>query len=148
MMHGKRAGRANWLIVSGILGLVVAVVLVFFSGEAPETAGTRFMTALATGDVNTLVKMSHAEGIPEQELRDQWTFATQVAAPHYRFVYRVTSGVQADANTASVRMSVVRNAERPTSYEEKFELPLVKVNGQWKVDILSLDRRLYPALPR
>ncbi len=47
-----------------------------------------------------------------------------------------------------VRMMVIRNAERDGAYEEKFELPLVKKDGKWKVEVLGLDRRLYPGLPR
>lgn len=143
-----RAGRANWLVVGGLAGLVVVTVLFAFSGESPEVATVRFMNALAKGDVDTLTAMSYTAGESKDAMKKEWEYAVKVAGPYYQFSYSIVSSVSPDSNSATVRMKVYRNINRGSSFEEKFELPLVKRDGQWKVDIRSLDRRLYPQLPR
>lgn len=144
----KRLGRASWLTIAGLAGLVIIVVLFFMSGESSQAAASRFMNALGKGDVNTLASMSDIPGKSEDEIRKAWEHTTKVAGPHYIFTYKISSNLDANDQTSMVRMMVIRNAERDGAYEEKFELPLVKKDGKWKVEVLGLDRRLYPGLPR
>ena len=144
----KRAGRASWLMVAGIAGIVAILVLFFVAGESAESAAVRFMDALAKGDVKTLVAMSDSPDTEPAELEKQWEYTAKVAGPHYMFFYKINSSLNPTENTAMVRMMVSRNVNREGSYEEKFELPMIKRDGKWKVEVRGLDRRLYPNLPR
>lgn len=143
----KRAGRASWLSIAGIFGLLVIVVLFIMSGESSQAAATRFMNALGKGDITTLTAMSDMPGTSQEEIRDAWKRTTTIGK-HYIFTYKINSTLDANDQTSMVRMMVVRNADREGGYEEKFELPLVKKDGKWKVEVMGLDRRLYPGLPR
>lgn len=137
-------------MVAGLLGLLVIGVVVFLSGESSQAAATRFMNALGKGDVSTLVSMSDMPGKSPEEIKRDWEYTTKVAGPHYIFTYKITSNLDANEQStiSMVRMMVTRNVDRDDSYEEKFELPMVKKDGKWKVEVLGLDRRLYPGLPR
>ncbi len=144
----RRSGRASWLSIAGIVGLVVVVLMFALSGESSEAASVRFMNALSKGDVKTLTAMSDMPGLSEAEIEKQWEYTTKVAGPHYIFIYKITSSLSANDQTSMVRMMISRNVDRDGSYEEKFELPLVKKDGKWKVEVRALDRRIYPGLPR
>lgn len=148
MMVKCRSGKANWLIVAGTLGLILIVVILSFAKESPQTAANRFMYALAKGDVKQLTAMTYAEGKSPQEIEEAWDFTINKAAPYYRFVFKYESAVQSDPNSASVKYMVVGNADSPSSYEEKREVPLVMKDGKWLVDVRGMDRRMFPALPR
>ncbi|MBL8059159.1 MAG: DUF4878 domain-containing protein [Chthonomonas sp.] len=143
----KRAGRANWLTIAGTLGLLVIGVLFFLSGESSQSAAIRFMNALGKGDVVTLTSMSEIPGKSPDEIKSAWERTTSIGK-HYIFTYKIESTLNANDQVSMVRMMVIRNAERDGGYEEKFELPLIKKDGKWKVEVLGLDRRLYPGLPR
>jgi hypothetical protein len=143
----KRLGRINWVLVS-----VVGIVLLFgssllFGSESPQSVGSRFMTALAKGDVDQLAELSYPQERKE-DFRKQWDWAVNVAGPHYRFVWKVTGFTQLDEDTASVRMMVARNVMTPGTYEEKFELPMVREDNTWRVDVRAVNREMYPGLPR
>lgn len=108
------------------------------------------MTALAKGDVDTLTKMTYlGANTSEDQIRKEWNFACNTAGKHYVFMWRITSSMEQDpGKVGSVQMQVTRNANTPGSYEEGFQLPMLKVNGQWKVDVRGISRQMYPALPR
>jgi hypothetical protein len=143
-----RAGRINVIGAVVVAGIVALLVMVMLSGEGPATAGGRFMVALEKGDVKTLVDMSYSDGISKEELQKKWEYGTQVVAPHYRFVYTVNGASETSNDTASLRMTLTRDVDNPSAFEEKFELPLKKKDGRWLVDVFSIDRRMYPGLPR
>ncbi len=146
----KQSGRVSLVGLLGIFAVIVILVLFLFSKESLGSIGGRFMQALANGDVETLTKMSYMGDTPEDKVRDEWKFATQVAGLHYRFVYRVTGFVQADENRGSVRIGITRNADQGGGYEENSALPMVKdaKSGLWKVDVRAINREMYPGLPR
>lgn len=133
-----------------MLGVVVAVialvVLIFMGQKSPAEAGSRFMDALARGDVDGLCKTSYAPGKTPEELRKDWEFATTVGK-HYLFYWTITSSSAVTDDSATVRLAVQRNFG-PGSYDENYGLPLHKVNGEWKVDVSGISREMYPALPR
>lgn len=143
----KRRGRINLIVAIGALGVVVIGLFLFLAQESPATAANRFMVALAKGDVPQLMESSFYDG-DRENLRKQWDFATGVAGTYYRFSWRILNTVNSDSRNASVDMFVWRNATSPMTFEERFQLPMVRVDGQWKVDIKSVSRKLYPALPR
>jgi hypothetical protein len=144
-MPMRTSGRVSLLLVAGIVSFVFVLALLFVPRESVTGVGNRFMTALAQGDVDTLTEMSYIGNAPPETVREEWRFATQEAGRHYRFIWRVTGATQASDNSASVRMQVVRDS---VGYEENYQLPLVKTEEGWKVDVRGISRSLYPALPR
>lgn len=134
------------LLVVLAVGLVIGVFA--FSRESLTSVGARFMSALGRGDIETLTDLTLQGKRSREEIREAWKFAVEKAGRYYNFRYRIVSGEQADANTGAVRMQVLRNLENPAAYEENFQLPMVKVGDEWKVDVWNISRELYPGLPR
>jgi len=143
----RRAGRVSPLFLVVLVGVAAMIGILMFGQEGPSAAATRFLDALARGDVDTLTKSSFVSGKSDDELRKDWQFTTQVAGKYYRFRWQITSARVVDDNTADVRIQVDRNYG-PGSYEENYGLPLAKVNGAWKVDAGGISREMYPGLPR
>jgi hypothetical protein len=144
----RTAGRVNIVLVGAIVAIVMIGSVLFMGRQSINAVASKFMSSLATHDVNTLTDMTFLNGRNKEDVRKQWDFAVNDAGKHYIFVWRITSSKEADDKTASVSMQVVRNARSGTSYEEKFDLPLVKENGDWKVDVSAISRDLFPALPQ
>jgi hypothetical protein len=144
----KQSGRTSVMVLITGVGVIILAIIFFFSSESLESIGGRFMTALATGDVDTLSKMSYLGKESPDQVKKEWEFATKTAGLHYVFVWRITSALQSDANSGSVRMQVTRNADKPGAYEESYQLPMTKVDGDWKIDVQGISREMYPALPR
>ncbi|AIE86150.1 hypothetical protein [Fimbriimonas ginsengisoli] len=131
-----------------VFALAIVIAVFFFGRESLTTVGARFMNALAHGDVDTLTKMSYVGNKPPEEMRKDWEFAVNTAGKYYNFSWKITSSAQADATNASIRLQVIRNLTNPGSYEENYQLPLIKVGDEWKVDVRGINREMYPALPR
>ncbi|MGV3614878.1 MAG: hypothetical protein ACO1SV_06045 [Fimbriimonas sp.] len=144
----NQSGRVSLLGILGLLSFVLIAGLLFLSRESLNSVGGRFMSALAKGDVDTLTEMSYLGKRSPEEIRKMWTFSTKTAGKYYNFRYRITSARQADQKSGTVTMMFVRDADSPSSYEEKRELPLVKVGEDWKVDVANITRDIYPGLPR
>ena len=142
----RRAGRVSPLFLGVIVALLALGALLFMGQKSPAEAGSKFMDALARGDVDALVKTSYAPGKTEQELREDWKLATEVGK-HYLFLWKVTSSSVTNEDSAVVRLAVQRNFS-PGSYDENYGLPLHKIGGEWKVDASGISREMYPALPR
>src|SRR5580658_4325686 len=104
------------------LGAAIAVLLVaifFFAGRGSPTATAEdFMEDLAKGDSGKLTDITFVRSGNKESMRRAYEFATQEAGKNYSFVWRIKDERQADANTASVQLSVVRNARSAASYEE------------------------------
>lgn len=144
----RRRGRANWLVVLGLIGVVVIVVLFLIGGRSATSVAAEFMSALGKHDVAKLTELSYMDGDTPEQVRKKWEYTTQVAAPYYRFKWQFLGESSAAPDTSAVRLWVWRDAQSPASYEEKFEIPMVKVDGKWKVDVRGLNRLMYPGLPR
>ncbi len=143
----KQSGRVNIIMLGGLVGVAVIAFFAMFSGESASVAATRFMSALASRDINTLVATSYIEKASPEEIRKEWEYCINVANPNYVFEWSVLGEVQPDDKSASVRLDVKRDASSPASYGEKFGLPLVKIDNKWMVDVRSIDRDMYPFLP-
>jgi hypothetical protein len=143
----NRKGRVSWLALFCIFAALVFVAVVFASKESLSSVGGRFMTALAKGDVDTLTKMTYLGTESQEDIRSQWDFAVNHAGKYYNFFYHVTGAGMADEKSGAVHLSVTRNADQPGSFEENYQLPMVKVGDEWKVDVKSISREMYPALP-
>lgn len=143
----KQAGKAHWLTIAGIVSIFVVAGLFFFAKDSAATTASDFMSALAKGDVDKLTELSSFQGATKEELKEKWRFSVKEVAPHYLFVWRIVAVTRSDENSAAARMQVVRNPDQG-GYEENFQLPLVKEDGEWKVDIRAVNRGLYPGMPR
>jgi hypothetical protein len=147
MTTKRERGRINPIIALGCLGVAVIVILMFMSSSSPEAAGERFMRALAAHDVRTLTEMSHLEK-PERPLAEQWDECVNKRAKNYMFVW-VWEGFHTEGTDAAVgKLHLVEFPGPEPKDSETFELPLLLVDGNWKVDLASLSRKFFPALPR
>ncbi len=148
-MSGMRqAGRANWLMIAGGLGVIAVIILLFLSSESPSNVAEKFMEALAKGDVSKLTELSLVEPGQKELLKRQWEYCVNVAGPYYRFQWKVLSEKESDPKNAAVSLFVWRDALSPSTFEERFALPMVKTNSGWKVDYHGINREMYPGLPR
>ena len=151
-MNGKAArrsaGRVPWVTLF-VVAMVLAVAAGFaFAQRSPATVGSEFMDALARGDVETLTKLSVIGDEPKASIRKKWDFAVNKAAPYYRFTWSVAGGEETKGDGALVRVKVSRNVGGGGSYEENFQLPLVKTDDGWKVEVAGINREMFPGLPR
>lgn len=145
-MH--RHGRANWLVLAGIIGAVVVVLVFTLSGESPNSGAGQFMSALADHDVEKLVKHGHMDGETPESERAKWKYTLERVARYYRFQWEIANAQVIDENNATVTLTVVRNSTDPGAYDQKFGLPLVHIDGKWLVDVRGIPRDLFPGLPR
>ncbi len=150
----KQIGRVHWLVLVGIAGLIGLVVLLLFGGLGPSAVAGNFMTALAKGDVDRLTAMTYAKQKSPDDIRKQWDFTVHQASPYYRFTWKIMNEhIQGDTE-ATVKLDVRRyiaqtlHANQVPGYYEHFEIPLTKIDGQWKVRVDAINRDLYPFLPR
>lgn len=144
----KSAGRANWIMVT-LLGIVVAmVVLIFLGGQSPTAAAKEFMIALSSRDIDKLAEMSYFDPPrPIEDIKAAWKRTTDYGK-YYKFAWIVKHSKSPQTDRASVTMDLTKDSNKPTAYSEAFPIELVKVAGKWKVDVKSLSRPMYPALPR
>jgi hypothetical protein len=138
----------NPIALVGIICLVLLVPLFFASKRGPENTAVDFMSALAKGDVDQLTKLSTIGNLPPDQVHKKWEDAIN-AAKYYRFAWRITDVSSASDTSAAVEMQLRRNLNtREGEDEMPHELPLVKVNGEWKVPVDQMDRDIFPYLPR
>ncbi len=135
------------MVYVGVIGALAIAYLLLFSQAGPEMVATRFMSALVEGNTDKLTELSYYQGGSKKELKDKWDFSTKVAGKYYVFAWKIKFSKLADEKSAGVAMEVIRNAQSPSSYPENFQLPLVKHEGNWLVDVRSISREMYPALP-
>ncbi len=146
--RGQRQwGKVHWLVPAAILGALLTVVFAFLKPSSPQTGAQAFMIALAKADVDGLMRYGYLEGRNPADVRKQWEYATQVAAPYYRFEWVIQSS-ESRGDEGTVRMQIVRNADSSGAYQEAYEMKMVRVNGEWKVDLNRSNRMLFPMMPR
>ena len=147
----KRSGRIHWLILIGIVGLVALAVLLFVGGTGPTVVADKFLTALSKGDVNTLADLSDPGSKSKEQLRKEWDFVVHKAAPYYQFKWRLKEEhIQPGGNDASVDFIANVDLEKGEhlAFDQKFELPMARRNGAWKVRVAGINRLFYPFMPR
>lgn len=148
MMHMKTRGRVHWMIVTAIVcALAVGVVLVT-GKQGPEVNCQAWLVALAKHDAKTLSSLSYMEAQDEKTTEEEWNRTFRDAAPFFCFTWRFRGVTQATPTRASVDLEWVKAADTPGSYPENYGIPLEKVDGIWKVDVRSIDRSMFPGLPR
>jgi len=144
----KQSGRVSLLALGSLFCVIVITVLLLFSRESPAAAGTRFMIALQDHDVDALTKLTMMDNKSDADIRKQWDFAVNVAEKYYSFAFKVEGAAQATPTTASVKVRVIKDSDKPGSYDTMCELPMIKVKDDWKVDVRGLSRDFYNCLPR
>jgi len=144
----NRSGRVSIVGLVCLVGVVLFGAVFLLGRESLSVVGGRFMDALARGDVDTLTKMTYLGNETQEDIHKQWEFTCNTAGRYYNFFYHITAASQADPKSGSVQMQVTRDAANPGAYEENFQLPMVKVGDEWKVDVRGISREMYPSLPR
>lgn len=147
-MRMLRAGKVSATLIVIVAFVVGLLAMTLSTGESPMFVGSSFMAALADGDSQALAELSYGDGVTEEELVEMWEYTTHVAGLYFTFSYEITGETKPQDDTAIVTMEYVKNAGMSGSYPEKFQLPLKKVDGEWRVDVFSLSRDMYPGLPR
>lgn len=144
----RQSGRGNWIVISLVVVAAVIFSVFLFSGESPSVASERFMEALAKGDAEALTDMSYfSPERPRDKVLSDWKKTLEISK-YYRFAWITKSSSSPAPGRASVKMEFTRDADKGSAYSEGFSLDLVQKNGKWLVDVKSLSRELYPALPR
>jgi hypothetical protein len=147
----------NMRLVAGKVGVTAIVIVAFLvglgammlvSGDTPTATAARFMKALSDGDHKTLTEMSYSGDVSKEELAKQWEYTMTVAAPHYQFSYEIKGETQPSKDSAIVWMMFTKNVGAGGTYPERFDLPLVRTEDGWKVDVFSMNRDMFPGLPR
>ncbi len=141
-----RQGRVSFWTIA-VVACVLAIFVLFFLGrESPGAASTKFLSALAELDLKTVTETSVLPGESQEELRKQWQRTLEVAK-YYRWSWKIVDTTRTTPEQATVKLRVWRNLEGGASYDEPFELQLLKKDGRWKVDVSQLSREMFPALP-
>ena len=142
------AGKISVTLIV-IVGLVVGLLAMsLLSKDSPAQAGAQFMAALAAGDAEALTELSYSDDVTKEEMLDMWKYATQVSGRYFTFTYNVTGESMPSDDTAVVNMMYAERAGMSGSVEVPYELPMKLVDGEWKVDVFALNRKMYPGLPR
>ncbi len=134
-------------MLAGIVSIALVGVLFLFSGQSPRSTAADFMSALAKGDVDKLTELSSVNGKPKDEVRKEWDESIRYGRT-YLFGWDITGFQQNKDGTAIVRIDVTENPGSPMSYPAHKELQLVKVDGNWKVDVPQISRDAFPYLPQ
>lgn len=146
-MNRKRIkGRINLIIVFGLFGLLAIAGLLFFAKASPESAAIEFMDALARKDVDRLVQLSFLES-SNKPLKEQWDECVNKYAKHFNFVWEIENSIRNSGDRATVRVEYYKFQGPAAGLEGPFELPLVEKDGKWRVDLSSLSKEFFPALP-
>jgi len=146
----KQAGRINPLFLIVVVAAILAGAVLFSvtGGDTPESTARKFLTALGKGDVKQLTALSYVGNETPAQIEKQWDYACNIAGPYYRYLYQVTGVSAYGTDVAAVKMKLIRDINKQGSSDEDYEIPLLKENGKWLVDVRSLNYKLYPALPK
>jgi hypothetical protein len=140
--------RPNLIVLLGLFGLAAIFVLVFLSGVSPQRAGEEFMVALAKKDVRKLVEMSYLPN-PSAPLESQWEDCVNGKARNFMFMWVWEEGTSRPTNDEAVlRLHLIEFRGATQDATDTYELPLIKRDGRWKVDLRGLTRKFFPDLPK
>ncbi len=146
-MNSKRSnGRINVIIAIGLAGLIAIAALFFFAKASPESAAVEFLDALAKKDVNKLVELSFVES-SRDNLKQQWEDCVNKYAKHFNFVWDIKGSQKTASDRATIRVEYYKFQGAAAGLEGPFEVPMVEKNGKWMVDLSSLSKDFFPALP-
>lgn len=137
----------TFLIVVGCLGVAFLIFLMFSAKSGPSGTAVDFMDALGTRDVDRLVRLTYAPNQSPEQIRKNWDFSME-AGKSYRFTFKLGTVTETGPDTASAKVLVSHFTNSPSPTDDTYDLGMVKEKGAWKVEVTSLNRDLYPGLPR
>lgn len=143
----KRSGRVSLVLIVALAVAAAVVALFLMAGDSPSGVAGRFLTALAKGDTKTLTELSYMEGLSDDQIAAKWK-ATNESSKYWAFGYSIKDVKDQDANNSTVTLRWVKDAIGTAPEEIKAELPMVKKDGKWKVDVRGMSRQMYPFLPQ
>jgi predicted outer membrane protein len=146
-MRMKRSGRVSLVLIAALAIVAAVVALFMLAGDSPSGVAGRFLSALAKGDTKTLAELSYMEGLSQSEIESKWK-ATHDSSKYWVFAYAIKDVKEQDANNATVNLDWVKDIAGVSPEEGKAELPMVKREGKWLVDVRAISRNLYPFLPQ
>lgn len=146
-MRMKRSGRTSIIVIITVTLVAAVIGLFLLAGESPTGVGTKFLTALANGNAKQLAELSYMDGLNQAQIEEKWKESYETSK-FWMFAYRVQGTTNQDSKSATIKLEWVKNVSNPSSYGEKFELPMVMIDGKWKVDVRAISREMYPGLPR
>ena len=150
-MHSmKKSGRISFVLLAVIVAAIAAIVVFVLvsSEESPETVGSNFLRALAKGDLDTLTKLSYMDKTSDADIHKKWDYTINTAGPYFRFIYRVKGSSRVSSDSGAVIVSWTKDVQNPTAYAIDYEIPMLKIDHHWKVDVRSLNRDMFPGLPQ
>ena len=130
--------RFNPIVAFGVLGLLAIGLILLMLRQSPEEAAREFMNALAKGDVAKLTEMSYLPD-PAKPVEEQWKDTFEKHAKNYVFAWKMEG---------SVKILIVEIRVPDLHENDVANLPLIKRDGEWKIDLRSLTRTFFPGLPR
>jgi hypothetical protein len=139
--------RFNPIIALGLLGIIVIPIVLFMLGKSPEAAAKEFMAALAAGDVDTLTEMTYLPD-PESDIKEQWQETFETTAKNYVFGWQFGTTEKDRDDRAVVRVIVTEFRGPETHENDQANIPLIRKDDKWMVDMRSLSRTFFPGLPR
>ena len=155
MKEMRIRGAVNFLVLGLVLMLVLVVGAFALAKEEPGSVAAQFMSALAKHDAKKLTELSYigkTEPAEIESARDRlskdWDFCVNTAGKYYTFAWRISGSRKSSEDSASVTLQVQRNLTSGGSYDEKYELPLEKEGGKWKVVPGGISSEMFPGLPR
>lgn len=141
-----KSGRVSLLTVLVIASLVFLGAIVAFSRntDSPETAVVAFMDALARNDAKALTATSYVDGESNEELLKKWETSCRYTKTYlFQWTFKGSKTLDESSGVAKIGMYGIG-----ASMEQDFNIPLVKHDGKWKVDLAVVDRAFFPSLPR
>lgn len=155
MKEMRIRGGVNFLLLGLILMLVLVVGAFALAKEEPSSVAAQFMSALARHDAKKLAELSYIGKTEPAEiesarekLQKDWDFCVNTAGKYYTFAWRISGSRKASEDSASVSLQVKRNIAAGGSYDEKYELPIEKEGGKWKIVASGISSEMFPGLPR
>ncbi len=144
-----RAGKVSPLVVLGVAGVLGLTGMLFFL-QGRETPGVRvhkFFTGLAKGNVDEVMAVSKFGDQPDETVRKKWEVCLH-RAEYFRFYWKILETFNPSADEAIVAINIYTGAAANEATEKRYQIPMIKDNGEWFVDAQSLNRDIFPALPR
>lgn len=140
----KKGGRISLLPVLGVVGILGMGSLLLFGQDSATSAGTKFMESLAKADIKGLVASSTI-GQDDAESEKRWNHLVNDLAPYYRFRFAIHDS-NATTDSAVLKIEVFQNSQGRVEPKD-YQLPLIRLNGKWKVDALHVPAGFFPGLP-
>jgi hypothetical protein len=145
----KRRAKASLVLILSLLGIIGVVGIVLTSKtQNEEQVAAQFMSAVARLDAKTANDTSFIESVPPEESLKLWEKTFEYNR-NYRFVWRLQGASNPTPGEALVKVGMRKDAASMSTYDENFDLRLVKDEKRgWIVDVNGLSRKMYPNLPR